>query len=774
MTATNPIDPNQALNVEGVAAGDGAVFVILQAFAGGQAVKHVFQVDPATGVATNLTGNAPVPGAQGRLTTSNGQAAWPFCETTDGPAKLHFYDGANLRVIDTNISGNPHLARGRLVYLKPVSGVDQVFLYDSTQSNAAPVQLTTATTGTNSFPQTDGSHIAWLRTEAGSTNRQIALDGGFVLSTLDTAPGEFNEWREHPFQLNQGQFLWSDLSSRLIYAVNARPSPVPLDPAISFSGNNCCIPWLADGRIALVGQSNDTGSDSEVFLFTGDNPAKNSAIAPFLSVANTGPGEATALWDKIAPAASYNLYMALDPRVSSSNYTSIPGGQKFTNMTSPFVITNLTNHIYFFVVTWARDNFESAPSGVAAAAFWSLGGAASGSTQLTNSFFAVAADRTNGSVAYASGGTNIYKTTDSGSTWSPQAGMAGRDVRALAVDGPRVFAAMRDFFGGSPSQIWRSSDAGGSWQSVVPDGGQIGEQNKSLAVDPVVPSTIYGGDFHLPAMNEPADSFLIKSTDAGDHWLHLPDPTIPEGAELRAYAIAINPSNNLTLYVGGTGTPNLVKSTDGGNSWTNVSPANGYVYSLAVDPLQPERVYAGLIDFSHQFGGLYNSTNGGATWQLKNMGLPSPPPRISSIIIDPILPGHVHLGTDAGYYFSFDAGEHWAAASGTLNTSQSQNIYSLALTEAHRLIAGTAGGLFVLDLSTINAVSPVLEIAREGMDTALSWPSSIVGFNLETTSNLSAPIQWTSVTNRITINDTKTTVLVQPVAAAQFYRLRKP
>src|SRR5437870_3639802 len=83
VVATNPIDPQQPLNPEGVAVADGSVFMILQA----GTFKHVFRVDPATGRGANLTGNASVPGAQGRLSTSAGQAVWPFFDNTNNISK---------------------------------------------------------------------------------------------------------------------------------------------------------------------------------------------------------------------------------------------------------------------------------------------------------------------------------------------------------------------------------------------------------------------------------------------------------------------------------------------------------------------------------------------------------------------------------------------------------------------------------------------------------------------------------------------------------------
>jgi photosystem II stability/assembly factor-like uncharacterized protein len=767
VTAVNPIDPTVGLNAEGVAASDGAVFMILQAFAGAQTVKHVFQVNPLTGIATNLTGTAPVPGAEGRLTTSGRQAAWPFYESVNGPAFLHFYDGQTLRVVDTDIVGNPHLARGRLVYSKAVNGVEQIFLYDSTTANPAPVQLTFNTTGRNYFPRTDGSHIAWLRTETGSTDVDIVLNGGMRLSNADTRVTASNEMREHPLQLNNGQFLWRDFNGRLIYAVDGRASEIALAPAVSFGGNNCCVPWLADGRVAFMGQSNDGGEDNEVFLFSGILPAAGPPLPPFITATPVGTNGARVEWDKIVGASSYNIYIGYDSWVGPETYQTMPGAISVANPNTPFeIVSGLTNRIYFFVVTAVTGGVEGPVSAPAAVTFWKRSG------NVTTPFYAVAAGRTNGAIAYAAGGSNVYKTTDGGATWTVLPAMAGKDVRALAVDGPRVYAATRDVFGGAPAQIWRSVDAGATWSAVVEDGGQIGEQIKALAIDPSAPLTVYAGNFRLPQFNDELESFLIKTTDGGDRWNHLREPLTPTGAELRAYSIIINPSSSSDILVGGSGTPNMARSADAGLTWRNISPGRGAVYSVAVDPSWPDSVFAGVTDYSRDFGGVFKTGDGGTTWFLRNSGLPRVAMRVNSILVDPVVPGMVHLGTDYGYYMSIDWGETWIPGNGGLAGFNAQNIYSLAMTETRNLIAATGEGLFVLDLSMMNLELPTVAVAREGNDVVITWSATASGFVLESTTDLGSG-SWQAVNEAVVVNGGRAAVRITQLKDVAFIRLRK-
>ncbi len=710
--ATNPIDPTQPLNPEAVAIADGCVFMALQAFFGGNAVKHLFRINPATGVATNLTGSTPVPGLFSRITTSGCQAAWLFDDDrldidSDGdgnpddpiPPKLHFYDGATVRVIDSGDLDQPHLSQGRLVYpKKDANGIRQISLYDSTAPSPTPVQLTAETDPTkgNFFPRTDGRHVAWLHGDADGTDQDILLNGGLQLTNDETRL--VSAGGEHPFQLHRGQLLWKDGNGVLRYADGGGVGGVDITPATTVE-----TPWLADGFIAFLGLSQDGGTDREVFLFTGTPPADASQPSPPLFVVATpGDGQVTVAWDQVIKASSYNLYMASVPGVTKDNYSTLPDGMKFAGVTSPFVHTGLApGKTYYFVVTAVEDGVEGPNSREAAATVigtltWvSVGGLS------TISFHAVAADKTDGSIAYAAGGRNVYKTTDGGNTWSAlTGGIEGLDVRALAVNGPTVFAASRDIFGGEPSKILRSANGGISWEEVVPNGGEIGETNKSLAIDPMTPTTLYAGDFRLPEMDElSGDSFVIKSTDGGDTWFHLKEPAEPEGAEIRAYALAIDPLTSGKLYAGGTGTPNLVKSTDGGATWTNVSPAPGFVYALAIDHKQPATLYAGEVDSTQTSLGIFKSPNGGGFWRQKNAGFPTPLPRINTLLVDPANPAYLHAGTDMGYFYSVDGGEYWTAANDGLPTGSAQFISALALTPSRHLIAATAAGLFLLDLS---------------------------------------------------------------------------
>jgi photosystem II stability/assembly factor-like uncharacterized protein len=81
-------------------------------------------------------------------------------------------------------------------------------------------------------------------------------------------------------------------------------------------------------------------------------------------------------------------------------------------------------------------------------------------------------------------------------------------------------------------------------------------------------------------------------------------------------------ASNTTMYVGNEAPIGIalrvIKSTDGGTTWTNVSAGLPLVpiTKLVVSPRDPNTVYAGT------WIGVYETTNGGTSWHLYGQGLP--------------------------------------------------------------------------------------------------------------------------------------------------------
>jgi hypothetical protein len=193
------------------------------------------------------------------------------------------------------------------------------------------------------------------------------------------------------------------------------------------------------------------------------------------------------------------------------------------------------------------------------------------------------------------------------------------------------------------------------------------------------------------------DSYVVKSVDSGLNWSHTKQaPGV--GAELGAYALAVDPVAGGKLYAGGTGTPNLARSADGGTTWTAVSPGIGFPFAVTADSRLAPGVYAGMMNVQQNASlGIFKSTNEGGSWTQKNAGLPAPLPRINFLLADPANPSYLHAATEAGYFFSLDAAENWTAANSNLNDTY---VNALAITGSRRLLAATSSGLLVLDLST--------------------------------------------------------------------------
>lgn len=153
---------------------------------------------------------------------------------------------------------------------------------------------------------------------------------------------------------------------------------------------------------------------------------------------------------------------------------------------------------------------------------------------------------------------------------------------------------------------------------------------------------------------------LHKSTNGGTSW-ETYKACNNEGV---ANAVAVNPDNDKTIYLGGYQKKNnkylgaLFKSTNGGKKFKEIGKKQfsqrwNYIGNIAVDPFSPDTVY---VCNDNQ---LFKSTNAGSSWKeitstASNFGL------INHILLDPEVPDRVYVATRDGIQFSDDGGTQWA------------------------------------------------------------------------------------------------------------------
>jgi photosystem II stability/assembly factor-like uncharacterized protein len=163
-------------------------------------------------------------------------------------------------------------------------------------------------------------------------------------------------------------------------------------------------------------------------------------------------------------------------------------------------------------------------------------------------------------------------------------------------------------------------------------------------------------------------------------------------------ALVIDPSAPSTLYVaiinfgGGTG---VYKSTDGGSTWNlrNNGLSQKDPISLAIDPVTPNTIYAG-VSFCCVVGPhLYKTTDGADSW-APVAAAPNFLP--SSIVIDPLNHLTIYVGdsaTPGGVYKTPDAGTTWQNLGLAVAGSAVRSVAVSSLT-AGLVYAGTDQGLF--------------------------------------------------------------------------------
>lgn len=248
---------------------------------------------------------------------------------------------------------------------------------------------------------------------------------------------------------------------------------------------------------------------------------------------------------------------------------------------------------------------------------------------------------------------------------------------------------------GNNTNLNRSTDGGVSWVHVF--NGFLFPGN-FIEHDPLNSQKVYVGL---------GPNRIRSSPDFGETWDTLGYP--PETDYLNSFSISqTDPS---FMYLGRPGS--IVKSTDGGETWFDISPFSfGSGSIVRVNPENDSIVYAGIYSVGSTVGGMYKSTNGGTDWFEINSGLSSSKREIKKILINPSWPDEIFVGlrdTEHILYRTTDAGMNWhpfdngLPRSGDVSGVQSISIDTLN----HRIFvgAGTSSpgdsiGIYYLDLAT--------------------------------------------------------------------------
>jgi photosystem II stability/assembly factor-like uncharacterized protein len=252
----------------------------------------------------------------------------------------------------------------------------------------------------------------------------------------------------------------------------------------------------------------------------------------------------------------------------------------------------------------------------------------------------------------------------------------GGRVTAVAgvVSQPLVF-----YFGATGGGIWKSVDGGINWE-VISDGSVFGTGSVgAIALSDSDPNTIYVGMGESPIRgNVSHGDGVYRSMDAGKTWKRIGLEDTRQIARIRVHPR--NPDLVYVAALGHVWGPNdqrgIFRSKDGGKNWERVlfRSNKAGASDLIMDPTNPNILYAGFwevyrrpwtLESGGPGGGIFKSTDGGDSWTelTRNEGLPKGTVGKIGIAVSAANPDRVWAiieAEDGGVFRSENGGRTWS------------------------------------------------------------------------------------------------------------------
>ena len=328
-------------------------------------------------------------------------------------------------------------------------------------------------------------------------------------------------------------------------------------------------------------------------------------------------------------------------------------------------------------------------------------------------------------IALGTGG--LMKTTDNGATFDgvfEKESVAAIGAVAVAPSDPKVVWVGTGEANDRNSESWgdgvyRSADGGDTWTHV---GLEKSRMIARIVVHPKDPNTAWAavmGDMWTLG----GERGLYKTADGGKSWTRVLAAPAPYDDRTGCGDVVVDPSDPTTIYAAlyarqrtpwsfvngpdltdGKNIGGIFKSTDGGATWRKLEkglPGRTGRIGLSLYAKNPKIVYAvvgsdeggtaDIRDVQSKRGGVFRSEDGGETW-TRQSGLDPRPFYFSQIRVDPENDQRVYV-LGFALHVSDDGGKTWRE---DLGQKLHPDLHALAIDPRNpkRLLLGTDGGAY--------------------------------------------------------------------------------
>jgi photosystem II stability/assembly factor-like uncharacterized protein len=263
------------------------------------------------------------------------------------------------------------------------------------------------------------------------------------------------------------------------------------------------------------------------------------------------------------------------------------------------------------------------------------------------------------SVAYGDG---IYRSVDGGKSWENLGLKKSEHIGRVVID-PRdskvvYVAAEGPLWGaGGDRGLYKTTDGGKNWKAVLTISENTGVVD--VALDPSNPDIVYAAAYQrrrhvFTLIDGGPESAIYKSTDAGATWNKLKSglPSVDMGR----IGLAVSPADSNVVYAtveAADGKGGIFRSNDKGATWErrNEFDEGAMYYARVVpDPKNVDRIFAMSVQ-------LRESLDGGKT--LHKVSENNHHGDNHAIWIDPDDTKHWLMGSDGGMYETYDNAKSW-------------------------------------------------------------------------------------------------------------------